>query len=336
MNRRAALTETFISRAGWSDAQRSLVAGDASNRRYDRLRRADGSTAILMDAPPDRGEDVHPFIKVAGFLTDQGFSAPEIYHQDCSNGYLLIEDLGDARFAELMARDPARIPPLYRAAVDVLVQLHRCDPANLAPCDADWLIEMTAPFFDYYAPEANTRLNKDIITPILPLAKQVATGRQVVILRDYHAENLLWLPQRVGIAKVGLLDFQDALLGHPAYDLVSILQDARRDVAADTEATMIDHYLSQAAVPSKRFRTAYATLGLQRNLRILGIFARLCLRDGKAQYVDMIPRVWGYVMRNLAHPALTPVKDVLAPALPRPSPEFLEQLKSRCANTPKP
>ncbi len=332
---RKAASQSFLDRIGWDDAARATVAGDASNRSYDRLTRADGTTAILMDAPPDRGEDVRPFVKIAEHLTANGLSAPNIYHQDAENGFLLIEDLGNALFARKMAAEPGRQEMLYRAATDVLVDLHAFPLLPLPVCDAAWLTGMTELVFEWYAaPDEDTlRRFREIFTP---LADSVDEARRVIILRDYHAENLLWLPDRTGSARVGLLDFQDALLGHPAYDLVSVLQDARRDVPPAIETAMIAHYLARTGLPPAPFTRAYAILGVQRNLRILGIFARLCLRDGKPHYVDMIPRVWEYVIRNLAHPDLTDLATFLRSALPAPTQDFLEHLKRQCTTIPDP
>lgn len=331
MTPRAALCDAFIARNGWAGARRVTVAGDASNRRYDRLLAAQGHSVILMDAPPERGEDVRLFIRIANYLRDLGLSAPQIFAADQNAGFLLIEDLGDALFADLMAQDPARQSPLYRAAVDVLRVLHRADPLDLPVCDAAWLTEMTGPLFDWYAPDAS--LKEGFETAFRPLAARLESAPKVVILRDYHAQNLLSLPHRTGVAAVGVLDFQDALLGHPAYDLVSVLQDARRDVPESIETEMITQYIATAETEPAAFQSAYALLGLQRNLRILGIFARLCLRDAKPGYIDLIPRVWRYVQRNLRHPDLAEVTQVLAP-LPAPTPSFLESLKSRCPASP--
>ena len=332
---RAVRLDQFLAHCGWSDARRVLVAGDASNRRYDRLTRATGETAIIMDAPPEKGEDIRPFVAIAEFLHRQNLSAPQIFHQDTKNGFLIIEDLGDGLFADLMAKDAKTQLPLYRASVDVLARLHEAALPALPVCDANWLIEMTGLFFEWYAPDCFPHLAAEFETLFRPHVEAVSEADPVVILRDYHAQNLLWLPNRTGTSRVGVLDFQDALLGHRAYDLMSIMQDARRDVNPEIETAMIDHYLTRTNRPRTDFLTAYATLGLQRNLRILGIFARLCLRDGKAHYVDMIPRVWGYVIRNLDHPALHEVNHLLAPVLTRPTAEFLMDLKNRCATTPQ-
>jgi aminoglycoside/choline kinase family phosphotransferase len=315
----------FLANTGWAQATQIVVAGDASNRKYTRLTQADGSTAILMDAPPDKGEDVRPFVRIAQYLTANGLSAPEIFAQDTDTGFLMIEDLGDDLFYNLMARDAGLEHPLYAAATDALIHLQKAPILDLPICDPVWLEKMNALIFDWYAPDTDTESIKLFNDAFRPLAELLERTEKVVILRDYHAQNLLWLPDRTGVANVGQLDFQDALLGHPAYDLVSILQDARRDVDPVIEAEMIERYLTKTGTPRTDFLTAYAILGAHRNLCILGIFARLCRRDGKPHYVDLIPRVWGYVQRNLAHPALAPLAKTLA--LPELTPEFLQSLK---------
>ena len=329
MTTREACAQAFIQQAGWAHATRHVLAGDASNRRYDRLTRSDGSSVVLMDAPPDKGEDVRPFMHIAQWLGRQGLSAPKIYNADVENGFLLIEDLGDALFGKLMVETPEATMPLYVAATDVLIQLHQMPPPKLPVCDTDWLLDATQLVFDWYAPDGNA--SAAFNTLFRPHARRLDDVSRVMILRDYHAENLLWLPGRDGTAQVGLLDFQDALLGHPAYDLVSILQDARRDVSPDIQAAMIARYVEKSEADADDFNRAFALLGVQRNLRILGIFARLCLRDGKTHYVDLIPRVWGYIQRNLDHPDLRDLASLINEALPVPDKGFLEDLKARCA-----
>lgn len=317
----------FLADNGWHTDTRIRIAGDASNRAYDRLTRPNGRTAILMDAPPETGEDVRPFIRMATYLRQNGLSAPDILAADETAGFLLLEDLGDALFADLMNNDPTLQSKLYKASVDVLIALHGAEPLPLPACDAAWLTEMTEPLFDWYLPEPAADLRHAFKEAFAPFAGLLAAEPSVTILRDYHAQNLLWLPDRAGVAKVGILDFQDALDGHRAYDLVSILQDARRDVPVSIEADVLKYFLEHADVDPDGFRRAYAVLGVQRNLRILGIFARLAKRDGKPSYVDLVPRVWNYVKRNLAHPDLVPLANVLEP-MPAPTPAFLEQLKS--------
>ena len=334
MTQRTVLVDQFIQGIGWADANRNTVAGDASNRRYDRLTRSDNTTAILMDAPPDKGENVRPFMAITSYLLNQGISAPKIFEADPEHGFLLIEDLGDDLFARLMAQDPARQMPLYQAATDLLIHLNAAPAFDLPVCDANWLTNMTAPVFEWYAPQSDQDIQRRFRDIFHPLAQQLDVVQNVTILRDFHADNLLWLPAREGVAKVGVLDFQDALVGHPAYDLVSILQDARRDVPEEIEVQMITHYIAETGTDPTAFKSAYALLGAQRNLRILGIFARLCFQDGKAHYVDLIPRVWEYVMRNLADPGLEPLATLITQTLPAPTPSFLEHMKSQCKTAP--
>ena len=191
--------------------------------------------------------------------------------------------------------------------------------------------------FDWYLPatgDADPAAREQFHAAMLSALSHHADTADVLIQRDYHAQNLLWLPDRTGVARVGLLDFQDAMLGHRAYDLVSLLQDARRDVPPAIEDAMIGHYIAETHADPETFRTAYAVLGAQRNLRILGVFARLCLRDGKAHYVDLIPRVWNHLMRDLEHPALTDVGQIVQNTLPPPTPAILQKVKDQCAITP--
>lgn len=334
MTNRAKLAETFLATTAWGHATRALLAGDASNRRYERLTDpATGRTAVLMDAPPEKGEDVRPFVTIDRFLRDQGLSAPEIYAEETDTGFLLLEDLGDALFARVLAADPGPERQLYEAATHVLIALHAAPPPEDLPAyDPPLMAELAGLAFGKYRAGILGDDGGEVFERFLPrfedILRATTGGKQVVILRDYHAENLLWLPEREGPARVGLLDFQDAMLGHPAYDLVSLLQDIRREVPAGIEIAMIDLYISATGVDDHAFRTAYAVLGAQRNLRILGVFARLATDYGKPHYVDLIPAVWAHLKRDLDHPALAPVADLLLEALPAPTPEALEKLRS--------
>lgn len=336
MTDRALLLNTFIDTSGWSDATRFTVAGDASNRRYERLKKSDGTTIILMDAPAEKGEDVRPFIAIARHLCALNLSAPEIVESDVENGFLLIEDLGDDLFKQVIARDPSLEVPLYEASVDVLTVLHAAPLPRLAPYDTATMTNFAARAYEWYlfgiTGEQDSAAQKEFELRIAALLAPLDAAPHVLIQRDYHAENLLWLPERDGAARVGLLDFQDAMSGHAAYDLVSILQDARRDVTPAIEAAMIDRYLAQNPQDEDAFRAAYAILGVQRNLRIVGAFAKLCIALGKPRYVDLIPRVWEFVERNLAHPALSPIADHIRTTLPAPTPDILDLLKSKCAS----
>ncbi|WP_050931615.1 aminoglycoside phosphotransferase family protein [Aestuariivita boseongensis] len=326
---RADLANTFLNRTDWATAQRKPLAGDASNRRYERLH-MDGETAVFMDAPPEKGEDVRPFIAIAEYLTSVGLSGPRILARDEERGFLILEDLGDDLYARVVARDPGSEDMLYTAATDALIALHRAKPPRLAAYDADIMTEKAAMAFTHYKAgilgQEDTVETAAFCTAFKPLLAHLTNGPQVLIQRDYHAENLLWLPHRKGIARVGMLDFQDAMLGHPAYDLVSILQDARRDVPPETEDRMIRHYVDQTGTDAERFRAAYAALGVQRNLRIIGVFVRLGLHMGKTHYIDLIPRVWGLLLRDLEHDAMKPVALMIRDALPEPTPDALSRL----------
>jgi aminoglycoside/choline kinase family phosphotransferase len=291
-----------------------------------------------MDAPPEKGEDVRPFVSVAQFLARAGCAAPQVHKADAEQGFLLLEDFGDAIFARVLETDPSMEPTLYRAAADVLVQLAKAPPPPLAAYDSVTMTKMSALAFDWYQLGATGQTNqseRETFTKVMAdaLAPLDKVSR-VVVQRDYHAENLIWLPDRNGVKRVGLLDFQDAMLGHPAYDLVSILQDARRDLLPGTEHSILNYYCETAGIDAATFTAAYNLLGIQRNLRILGVFARLSMAYGKPLYVDFIPRVWGHLTRTLDDPALQDLRDSLLPALPEPDPTILDRLKDLCGTHP--
>ncbi len=334
MNVRATEKATFLAQSGWADADIRLLAGDASNRRYDRLTKANGERAVLMDAPAEKGEDVRPFQRIADHLLSVGLSAPRILQADPNKGFLLIEDLGDTIYARILERDPSLETSIYEAATDVLLELHRHPTPQLDHYSADVSAPLAALAFDWYQKgvkgSVDTVAKSEFAQAMHAALAPLDDADQVLIQRDYHAENLIWLPERTGLARVGLLDFQDAMLGHPAYDLVSILQDARRDVSPDVVGVMIERFMAGSAHADSTFPSAFAVLGAQRNLRILGVFARLCLRDGKAHYIDLIPRVWGHIQTNLDHPALSQVAAVVKDQLPAPTPEILNTLKTQC------
>ena len=300
----------FLARHGWSEAQILPLAGDASFRRYFRVLAGD-RRAVLMDAPPPH-EDPRPFVAIANWLGGVGLAAPRILAADLDQGLLLLDDFGDARMRETLDADPAVERDLYETAVDVLVHLHDHPPmAGLPPHGLEeWLTELRL-FPDWYAPAVGLesidvdQWDEAWRTVLQPVA---ADGLgPVTVLRDYHAENVMLLDGRGGIGRFGLLDFQDALAGHPAYDLVSVLEDARRDVSPALERAMIDRYQQKTGV-GDAFERAYWTLAAQRNTRILGVFCRLWKRDGKDRYRQFQPRMWGLLERDLAQPALEPVK----------------------------
>lgn len=335
---RFAQSQSFLQTAGWDNAARRHLAGDASDRSYDRLM-MDGQTGVLMDAPLGNGDDTAIFVSIAAHLAGLGLSAPKVLAQDLRHGFLLLEDLGDALFAREVAQNPALEQPLYAAAADVLVHLQAAKPAadlpDLSP--SDWAeAAMFAVDWYRFAVVGDRVPVVDFKHSLTDLINTHANGPKVMILRDYHAENLLWLPQRVGLARVGLLDFQLAQLGQPGYDLVSLLQDARRDVEDGTEKATCARMIAATGSSEADFNMAYAVLGTQRALRILGVFARLCLVSGKAQYLPLIPRVWGQLQRNLAHPALAPLAAICANLLPEPTLANLNKIGTQCGKTPAP
>lgn len=308
----------FLAAHGWDAAERVPLAGDASARRYWRVRRtADGACAILAHSP-DPVTDVVAFARIAEFLCRLGLSAPAVLAADPARGLLLVEDFGDARLGTCVA---AGVPaePVYGLAVDVLVHLHRhCPPAQAAALglphhDAATLVEQVMLFVDAYVPAATGRPVSEAAraawraawTAVVPAA---CAGPWSLLLRDYHLDNLMHLPERPGVRAAGLLDFQNAGPGPIAYDLVSLLEDARRDLAPNLAARMIARY--RAAFPQldgEAFELSYTVLGALRHARILGVFARLALRDGRRHYLVHVPRVWRQLEAKLAEPALAEV-----------------------------
>jgi aminoglycoside/choline kinase family phosphotransferase len=346
----------FLAHSGWSAATRAPLAGDASTRRYERLT-LNGTPAILMDAPPKAETPSCPpqatpveraalgynalarlaagrvdaFVSIAAWLTEGGFAAPEIYAFDARQGLALLEDLGDDVYATVLAKGgPER--ELYAGAIETLASLHQREaPKTLSKDNAQW------PLLSYDRPAMHAEVNlltewwagthlgaklSDAARADWALAwesafDQLEGSAPVVVLRDFHAENVLWRPNLPGLKRVGLVDFQDALAGHPAYDLVSLLEDARRDVSPELAAAMVDHYIAVAApADAAAFRAGYAVLGAQRNSKIVGIFARLALRDGKPRFLDLIPRVARHLENDLRHPALGAVASWMTKHLP--------------------
>jgi aminoglycoside/choline kinase family phosphotransferase len=309
---REALLAEFLGKAGWGAADRTVLAADASFRRYDRLH-LDGCPAVLMDAPPPK-EDVRPFLRIARHLLGLGYSAPTILAEDEEAGFLLLEDLGDATFTRLLMAGQAELP-LYQLAVDLLIDLHRQPaPEGIAAYDREKLLTEAALLTDWYAPAVGIELDHMARAAylaawqdVLPLAHGVPDG---LVLRDFHVDNLMRLDGRQGLAACGLLDFQDALVGPVTYDLVSLLEDARRDIDPATRAEGRRRYL--AAFPGldlAAFDASWACLAVQRHAKVIGIFTRLCKRDGKPTYLRHIPRVWGLLEAGLHHPGLAPVKS---------------------------
>ncbi len=291
----------FLAKSGWAGAEILPLAGDASFRRYFRVV-APGRHAVLMDAPPPH-EDPRPFLHVADWLSARGFSAPAVLGVDLDHGLVLLEDFGDARMREVVDAAPESEARVYADVVTLLAELHRHPAADLPPYARAELHREAGLLTEWYCPAVGLNVNvEEYRTAWDAVFGALDDAPVVTVLRDYHAENIMLAEGD----RLGLLDFQDALAGHPAYDLVSLLQDARRDVPLALEAEMRALYAAKAR-PCDGFDAAYAILGAQRNAKIVGIFTRLWKRDGKARYLDYLPRVWGYLERDLAQPALAPV-----------------------------
>jgi N-acetylmuramate 1-kinase len=331
----------FLDANGFGTADRRRIQGDASTRSYERLV-LDGASYILMNSPrrPDGpvvrdgkpysqiahlAEDVTPFVAMALGLRARGFSAPAIFAADRTAGLLVIEDLGDDLVVE--GDPPAPIEARYAVAVELLAELHREQLPDALPVedgveytlpryDMEALLIETELLLDWYLPKLQAKVSdskRDLYLALwrdalVPVIEAPATW----VMRDYHSPNLLWLPEREGVSRIGLLDFQDAVMGNGAYDVASLLQDARVDVPEMLEIALLSRYTRARFAGDKNFDAAgfaraYATLAAQRASKILGIFARLERRDGKPQYLRHLPRVWGYLQRSLAHPALAPL-----------------------------
>lgn len=345
----------FLKESGWTRADIVPLAGDASTRRYLRLEQ-DGRRALLMLAPPAAetaacppqaskaerralgynalarlaGPNLNAFTAIAGALRQAGLSAPEVYAADPAQGFAVIEDLGDDLYARVA--DAANERELYETAVDALLHLRAHPPIrpkttayNMLDYDRTAMIAETELLTEWCWPlKRNESISGDLqaeYSAIFGALIDVLAAPHAIVLRDYHAENLLWLPQRGDVRRVGLIDFQDALYGHAAYDLVSLLEDARRDVAPALAEAMIARYCAGAGeLDEDAFRRDYAVLAAQRNAKILGIFARLARRDQKLRYLDLLPRVEAHFRRDLAREPLAPLRRFMARHLPELAP----------------
>ncbi|MEL7301148.1 MAG: phosphotransferase [Pseudomonadota bacterium] len=331
---RDARAAAFLAETEWKGAELVTLAGDASNRRYFRLKSFKGHPAVLMDSPPDKGEDVRPFIKIARHLSSLGLSAPRIFAADETAGFLLLEDLGDALFARVVARDPGKEARVYDAAIEVLASLVAAQvPDGVAPYDAASMAPLAGLAAEWYVNAPTAR--QELEAACMKALQETESSRTTLVLRDYHAENLLWLPERQGLARVGLLDFQDARAGQPSYDLASLVRDARRDVSEPVAEAAFPRFASLIGVEDEALRSQFAVQSAQRNLRIMGVFARLSLHFGKPHYIDLLPRVWKNLLTDLAHPSLEELRRVALAILPPPSQAHLSDLKARCGTIPE-
>ena len=344
----------FLGDAGFLDAARERMPGDASTRSYARLIRDDG-TSILMNSPrrPDGpaiydgksysaavhlAEDVKPFVAIDNGLRAHGFSAPAIRHADLDSGFLITEDFGSAGVIE--GDPPQPIVECYEAATDMLAELHRKALPETAPLEPQgsyqipvydidaWLVEIGL-MLEWYLPDRGAEVSQqqrdEFVTMWRTLLEKPAAAPRTWVMRDFHSPNIIWLGERTGILRVGIIDFQDAVLGPAAYDLVSLLQDARIDVPEQLELTLLTRYIKARRAADGQFDPAsfaelYAIMSAQRNTRLLGTFARLNRRDGKPQYLRHQPRIWTYLSRSLAHPALSAFREWYAANVPPPVP----------------
>ena len=331
----------FAREAGWDAGLLRPLAGDASPRRYFRLGPPDAPPArraVLMDDAAGGAEAVGRFAALARHLVALGFRAPRVLEADLAHGILLLEDLGDELLAHLLQRAPDQEHNCYAAAVDLLAVLRQHPPPlsvsfggashRIEPYGREPLLEEASLLTDWWLPGAGAPSDEDRDADYRRLLADAVAGvagcREVLVLRDYHAENLLWQlgSESEAWRRIGVLDFQDALRGHPAYDLVSLLEDARRDTSPALRNAMHARYAREAGLRAserQEFRAACAALGAQRNLKIIGIFARLCMRDGKPVYLDLIPRVWSHLLRDLAHPSLEALARWVNDHVPEPT-----------------
>jgi N-acetylmuramate 1-kinase len=349
---RLGMLRTFLDGAGLMNSARERMPGDASTRSYARLVRDDG-TAILMNSPrrPDGpaiydgkpysaavhlAEDVKPFVAIANGLRQHGFSAPAIRHADLDSGFLITEDFGGEGVIE--GDPPQPIAECYEAATDMLVALHRENLPETLPLapqltyaipvfDVDaWMVEIGL-MTEWYLPDRGAELSHEHREQFVAMWRELlakpAAAPRTWVMRDFHSPNIIWLGKRTGILRVGIIDFQDAVLGPAAYDMVSLLQDARIDVPEQLELTLLTRYIKARRMADPDFDPAafaelYAIMSAQRNTRLLGTFARLNRRDGKPQYLRHQPRIWTYLNRSLAHPALGAFREWYAANVPPP------------------
>jgi tRNA threonylcarbamoyl adenosine modification protein YjeE len=349
---RLAALRQFLAEAGHSESRRERMAGDASTRSYARLYRGE-RVFILMNSPkrPDGpaiyngksysaavhlAEDVRPFVAMASALRGRGLSAPKIHDADLDQGFLVTEDFG--REGVIEGTPPRPIVARYEAATDLLARLHGEDAANVLPLaphvtykvppfDIDAMLIEIGLMIEWYLPDRGAEpsevLRREFITIWRELLEEPLAAARTWVLRDYHSPNLIWLPAREGVNRIGIIDFQDAVMGPPAYDVVSLLQDARIDVPEQIERALFNRYIearmqAEDAFDASEFGATYAIMSAQRNTRLLGTFARLNRRDGKPHYLKHQPRIWTYLNRALAHPALAVLRDWYAQNVPAP------------------
>ena len=335
MSNREHRIRAFLADCGWANADRKPLFDDASNRQYERLRcRETGRKAVLMNAPPESCGSLQPFKSTTGFLRDLGLSAPEIYEDDESAGLMLLEDLGDDLVARLLERTPDLEAEIYGAAIDVLAVFRSgTDLGPFPEHSPEMQSELASLAIDWYLPNAtgaepSADLRSEFKGIVKGLVAEMGTP-SLFVHRDFHAENILWLPEREGLKRVGLLDYQDGAVGYRSYDLVSLLEDARRDIPDLLRNDLVMRFARAAGTEPELIETELAISGAQRNLRILGVFARLAVRDRKRGYVRLMPRVWNHLQRDLCHPRLFDLANLIERHFPFPDTEARARIAAR-------
>ncbi len=335
---RQILQQGFLQKTPYENARLTPLAGDASGRVYYRLEDpTTKQTAVLMDAAPEIGQEVSRFAEVAQYLNDCALTAPIIYKIDPKNGFLLLEDFGDNLFDQMCLHSPAKEIQLYESAVLALAHLATCKTLPQAHDFRPQMSDISATVFEWYVePIAKVRVDSDRETCIQMLDELIhnLSTQQCTMLRDFHAQNLIWLPNRTENQRVGLLDFQDAMIGPLVYDLVSLVTDCRRPISNELKEHCKRLFQRQLRLDQDAFERDFAICSVQRNLRILMIFSRMSLHFKKPHYVDFIPEVWRHLQQDLQHPDLVNLKEFLDTALPQPTHTNLKVLKDKCGTYP--
>ncbi len=327
MENRDAMMQAFIRASGFAEHALEPIAGDASRRRYVRVI-TPSTSYIVMDAPP-AFEPVADYIAICSFLYDRGYSAPRIIASDSAAGFLLLEDLGDALFTKILSEHLPQISEelLYGEAIDLLATWHTSTSMQkgaaaieLPTYSHSTLMREVELFADWYLPEVAAEKYSTLATEVLNIWRRILIKAPLAdcyfVHRDFHASNLLWMPERKSLNRVGLLDFQDALWGDPTYDLASLLEDARRDVSPELAQKMLERYIDLTGQPKALLKERYAILAAQRNMKIIGIFHRLNQRDNKPAYLEFLPRVWAHLQNDLAHPTLSELRKWMDASIP--------------------
>jgi len=313
---REVLRNHFIARNGWAHANVSFLAGDCSHRHYYRLKSPSGETSVLMDAyGPD--EKIEEFVRITLLLNQLGCSSPKILGYDSTERFILLEDLGDATFTYCLKEglDPF---PLYETAIDTLIHIHQnfdiSKAMDLPTYSVEEMLNKSSLFLEWYYPaiqgkEVSTDIKKEWNTAWRQSFEILEAAPKTIILRDFHVDNLLWLKEREGYQRCGLLDFQDAALGAQAYDLVSLFEDARQDVSSDLTKKLLERYLSHFPyLDPEAFMAQYYTLGAQRITRIIGVFSRMLLQNSRDHYMKFLPRAWKWLENDLKHDNLAGIR----------------------------